>query len=155
MVELSTICSPVTGRTFVTNNTNSPNSSVSGSDLTNTNDSQTYTTTNSSNRNILQTTKQYDNDNLENNIVKHVKEKAFRKFKFPPEITFVKATIFNIVKQANNNEIPNTIDIKDQKWSGIYCRAVTACRHNAQTLGRKNYKGTQPTRKCLPACNRS
>eukprot|EP00536_Pseudo-nitzschia_multiseries_P016912 jgi/Psemu1/48351/gm1.48351_g len=140
MVELSTICSPVTGRTFVTNNTNSPNSSVSGSDRTNTNDSQTYTTTNSSNRNILLTTKQYDNDNLENNIVKHVKEKAFRKFKFPPEITFVKATIFKIVKQANNNEIPNTIDIKDQKWSGIYCRAVTACRHNAQTLARKNYK---------------
>jgi len=148
MVELSTSCSPVTGRTFVTNNTNSPNSSVSGSDQTNTNDtSQTYKTTDSSNRNILQTTKESDNDNLENNIVKHVKEKAFRKFKFPPEITFVKATIFKIVKQANNNEIPNTIDIKDQKWSGIYCRAVTACRHNAQTLGRKNYKGTQPTRK--------
>ena len=75
------------------------------------------------------------------------KEKAFRKFKFPPEITFVKATIFKIVKLTNNNEIPNTIDIKDQKWSGIYCRAVTACRHNAQTLARKNYKGKQPTRK--------
>ena len=145
MLELSTSCSPVTGNTIVTNNTNSPNSSVSGSDRTNTNDSQTYRTTNSSNRNILQTTKESDNDNLENNIVKHVKEKAFRKFKFPPEIRFVKATIFKIVKQANNNEIPNMIATKEQKWSGIYCQAVTACRHNAQTLARKNYKGKQPT----------
>ena len=145
MVELSSSCSPVTGKTIVTNNTNSPHSSVSGSDQTNTNNSQTDRTPYSSNSNILQQTKDSNNNNLENNIVKHVKEKAFRKFKFPPENTFMKATIFKIVKRANNNEIPNMIDTKDQKWSGIYCRAVTACRHNAQTLARKNYKGKQPT----------
>eukprot|EP00536_Pseudo-nitzschia_multiseries_P011328 jgi/Psemu1/28554/gm1.28554_g len=103
MVELSS-CSPVTGKTIVTNNTNSPNSSVLGSDQTNTNnDSQTYRTTDSSNRNILQTTKESDNNNLENNIVKHVKETAFRKFKFPPENTFK-----NYKDDKRNNQIPDS-----------------------------------------------
>eukprot|EP00536_Pseudo-nitzschia_multiseries_P002088 jgi/Psemu1/4888/gm1.4888_g len=45
----------------------------------------------------------------------------------------------NIITR-NNNEIPNAINIKDQTWSGIFCQTITTCKHNAQTLARKNYK---------------
>eukprot|EP00536_Pseudo-nitzschia_multiseries_P019305 jgi/Psemu1/59985/gm1.59985_g len=48
-----------------------------------------------------------------------------------------------IVKLGNNNEIPNTIDIKDQTWGGIFCQTITRCRHNAQTLVRKKYKDNE------------
>eukprot|EP00536_Pseudo-nitzschia_multiseries_P009226 jgi/Psemu1/22644/gm1.22644_g len=61
----------------------------------------------------------------------------------PPEPVFVQQSmIMRIVKLGNNNEIPNMINVKDQKWSGILCQTrITMCRHNnAQTLARKNYK---------------
>eukprot|EP00536_Pseudo-nitzschia_multiseries_P007793 jgi/Psemu1/18761/gm1.18761_g len=121
--------SPVQGTTIVTHTTNSPTSSVSGSEQTSTNDSQTDTTINSINSNTLLTTKQNktkqnnnnnNNNNMERNITWYMKETTFRKMKLPPS------------KQV--------FTMNDQNWSGIFCQTITMCRHNAQTLARKNYK---------------
>eukprot|EP00536_Pseudo-nitzschia_multiseries_P002836 jgi/Psemu1/6391/gm1.6391_g len=58
----------------------------------------------------------------------------------PTKANFIQSTIVRIVNLGNNNEIPNTINMKNQKWSGILCQTITMCRHNAQTLARKNYE---------------
>eukprot|EP00536_Pseudo-nitzschia_multiseries_P004324 jgi/Psemu1/9719/gm1.9719_g len=75
------------------------------------------------------------------NITRYIKETMLRKTKFPPEPVFVKSMIDRNVKLGNNNEIPKTMIVHDQKWSGIFCQTITTCRHNnARTLARKNYK---------------
>eukprot|EP00536_Pseudo-nitzschia_multiseries_P005589 jgi/Psemu1/12937/gm1.12937_g len=143
--------SPVQGTTVVTHTTNSRTSIVLGSEQTNTNDSQTETTPNSIKSDTLLTTKETHDYNMKQNITQYAKETLLRKMKFQPtKSNFVQSMIMRIVKLGNNNEIPNTINIKDQKWSGILCGAITACRHNAQTLAKKkNHKDNKRSNQIL------
>eukprot|EP00536_Pseudo-nitzschia_multiseries_P000375 jgi/Psemu1/831/gm1.831_g len=48
--------------------------------------------------------------------------------------------ITKIVKLNNENKVPTAWNAHAPKCAGIFCRAITTCRHNAQTLARKNYK---------------
>ena len=79
---------------------------------------------------------------MKNNLVTYVKERFFKYTKFPVEEKVLDAIIeVNLETTFGTDPVPDSLETSAARWGGTINGAITACRHNAQTLARKNYKG--------------
>eukprot|EP00536_Pseudo-nitzschia_multiseries_P003096 jgi/Psemu1/6946/gm1.6946_g len=124
------ICTPaVLGTTTDTQRTrNSPASSLSGSEPTNTNGNQIDTTNSTSiNSNAIQDTKERTDKNIKNYIMVYVKEQTFRKMKFP------------IMTEQDKKSLENGVyvfkhDVKPRMKVKLEQTALHVMKHMQQSL---------------------
>ena len=85
---------------------------------------------------------------MKNILVQCVKESFYNYTKFPIEDDIVQGIItVNLQSMFGTDPVPDSLVVSAAPWGGTVNGAITAYRNNAQTLGRKNYKGKQNQRK--------
>jgi len=79
---------------------------------------------------------------METEIVRHVRNDIFPFSKFPPCNEQCETTILAIKNQLHI-ELPDGVsdEFFASYWTSTLKKNVTLCRHNAQTLARKNFLG--------------
>ena len=79
---------------------------------------------------------------LKQTLTNYVRNVLFKHTKFPVNDFVVENIVKKQVKESTGGENPpEGLVMSASRWAGTINGAVTACRHNAQTLARKNYKG--------------
>ena len=75
-------------------------------------------------------------------VKSYVRDTVFRDFKFTPGDDSVLKLVRQIIKKYRIEGPPDvSATFFSEYWCGYFKRNITACRHNAQTLARKNFIG--------------